>query len=402
MRRMVLVMGLIGSMIGSTIQFIAEAPRRTQPQLYENETAVMDTGAEEILPGAVWLDTDGNRIQAHGGQVQRMPVPDGTGGKRMVYVWVGENKTWGHLSNPVSVYTSEDLIHWECHGDVLRTIAEREMLDTDPYFSEVYAGCSAEEKDRIYDILHPWRVVERPKMLYNEKNDQYVIWFHSDGSTEFNEYLYDIGMAGVAVSDSPFGPFRLLGRYRLNECPKGQIDCFPASKGEARDMNLFQDADGTAYVIYTSENNKTIYISKLNEDYTGLSADPADAVYGEDYVRIFPGAMREAPALCRGEDGRYYIMTSSTTGWMSNQARVWSAEEILGSWRNEGNPCVDKGASVTYDTQSTCLFQTETGQWVYMGDRWNSMNLADSRYVWLPAEIRDGKVLIPWKGAWKP
>ena len=78
------------------------------------------------------------------------------------------------------------------------------------------------------------------------------------------------------------------------------------------------------------------------------------------------------------------------------------AEEILGSWRNEGNPCVDKGASVTYDTQSTCLFQTETGQWVYMGDRWNSMNLADSRYVWLPAEIRDGKVLIPWKGAWKP
>ena len=78
------------------------------------------------------------------------------------------------------------------------------------------------------------------------------------------------------------------------------------------------------------------------------------------------------------------------------------AEEILGSWRNEGNPCVDKGASVTYDTQSTCLFQTETGQWVYMGDCWNSMNLADSRYVWLPAEIRDGKVLIHWKGKWKP
>ena len=79
-------------------------------------------------------------------------------------------------------------------------------------------------------------------------------------------------MAGVAVSDSPFGPFRFLRRQRLSLCPPGQIDCFPASKGEARDMNLFRDSDGTAYIVYTSANNKTLYISRLDESYVTRSS----------------------------------------------------------------------------------------------------------------------------------
>ena len=147
-------------------------------------------------------------------------------------------------------------------------------------------------------------------MLYNEKTDKYVIWFHNDNSTEKNEYKYDVGMSGVAISDSPFGPFKFIERYRLHECPEGQIDCYPTSKGEARDMNLFKDDDGTAYIIYSSENNKTLYISKLNEEYTYLSAKPEEAVYLEDYIRLFPGAMREAPALCKGDNGRYYLTFS--------------------------------------------------------------------------------------------
>ena len=36
-----------------------------------------------IRPGQVWLDTNGNRIQAHGGSIMYL---DGT------YYWYGENK----------------------------------------------------------------------------------------------------------------------------------------------------------------------------------------------------------------------------------------------------------------------------------------------------------------------
>lgn len=37
-----------------------------------------------------------------------------------------------------------------------------------------------------------------------------------------------------------------------------------------------------------------------------------------------------------------------------------------------------------------------------MGDRWRMSDLADSRYVWLPAEFSDGKLKIRWEGSWKP
>jgi hypothetical protein len=208
-------------------------------------------------------------------------------------------------------------------------------------------------------------------------------------------------MAGVAIADSPFGPFRFIDRYRLSECPEGQIDCYPSSKGEARDMNLFQDDDGTAYITYTSENNKTLYISKLNEEYTYLSASPDEAVYKEDYIRIFPGAMREAPVLMRGDNGRYYLMSSSTTGWMSNAARVWSADQIFGTWKNDGNPCTGAGKSITFDTQSTSLFRAENGQWIYFGDRWNGDELFDSRYVWLPVTFEKDKLTIRWSSSWQ-
>ena len=369
--------------------------------LQDNASLVTDGSEGVILPGASWVDTDGNTIQAHGGQVQLMPVPDGEGGTVEMYVWIGENKSSGHYGNSFAVYTSEDLYTWEYRGDVLQSVESREQLDTDPYFTELYAGYTEEELDYVYECINTETVMERPKMLYNESTGQYVIWFHSDDATEDNpSYNYDTGMAGVAVSDSPFGPFRFLGRSRLNECPEDQIDCYPTSRGEARDMNLFLDDDGTAYIVYSSENNKTLYISKLNSEYTGLSADPDEAVYGEDYIRLFPGSMREAPVLIKSDAGRYYLMSSGTTGWMSNQARIWSSDSIFGDWVNDGNPCEGEGAGVTFDSQSTCIFRTKGGNWVYCGDRWYGSDLSDSRYIWLPVTFDGEDLIIEWAKSW--
>ena len=376
---------------------VAEAQTGSMDNNIIDEAEQKEITEIAILPGASWLDTDGSVIQAHGGQIQLMPVPGENGVKTEKYVWVGEDKSSGHLGNDVAVYTSDDLYHWEFQGDVFRAVESREQLDEDSYFQELYQDHTSDELDEIYNCINKNTVIERPKLLYNHKNDNYVLWLHSDDSTEKNTYKYDVGMAGVAVSDSPAGPFKFLGRYRLSQCPDEQIDCFPSSKGEARDMNLFQDEDGTAYVTYTSENNKTLYISKLNEDYTYLSTDPEKAVYKEDFIRIFPGAMREAPVLFKGDNGRYYLMSSSTTGWMSNQARVWSADEIFGDWQNDGNPCFGTDADITFDTQSTCVFQTKEGQWIYYGDRWNSTDLADSRYIWLPLNFDGNRVVIKWE-----
>ena len=368
--------------------------------IYSNISFDTSETRSSFKPGSVWRDVEGNVIQAHGGHVQIMPIPNELGVKESKYVWVGENKTNGAKGNPVSLYWSDDLYNWHPGGDVLRSVEKREDLDEDPYFANLYSSYGKEEKDNVFTIINKKAVIERPKMIYNEKNDNYVIWFHSDGPTAAHDFAYDAGMSGVAVSKSPFGPFRLIDRYRLNECPEGQFDAFPLSKGEARDMNLFLDDDKKAYIVYTSENNKTIYISRLNEDYTYLDVPPKEAVHKKDFIRLFPSSMREAPALSK-INGRYYLMTSSTTGWDSNVPSCWSSDNLFGEWHNDGNPCVGDGGLFAFDTQSTSLFQSSNGTWIYYGDRWNRNNISDSRYVWLPAKVNEAKKLtIEWRSDW--
>ncbi len=354
-----------------------------------------------FTPGKTWQDTDGNKIQAHGGQVQKLTVLDKQTGEPVEkWWWVGEDKTKGYRGG-ICAYSSFDLYNWEFEGVVMRNVTSREELDTDEYFKELYAGYTKEQLDNVYRCINDsTSVIERPKMIHNEKTGQYLLWFHADGPTETSDANYAAASAGLAVSETPYGPFRFVDRYRLNTCPEDQEDMYPQSKGMARDMNLFVDDDGTAYIIYSSEENLTIYISKLNDTYDYLCTDPEKAVYGKDFIRLYPGAQREAPAIIKRE-GKYYLMTSGATGWAPNQARYWVADEIFGEWVDMGDPCIGDDKRTTFDSQSTCIFLADDGTVIYMGDRWNSDNLGDSRYIWLPVLFDDeGKMSISWQDSW--
>jgi len=354
-----------------------------------------------FTPGKTWQDTDGNKIQAHGGQVQKLTVKDKQTGELVEkWWWVGEDKTKGYRGG-IRAYSSVDLYNWEFEGVVMRNVTSREELETEEYFKELYAGYTKEQLDNVYRCINDsTSVIERPKMIYNEKTGQYLLWFHADGPTETSDANYAAASAGLAVCDTPYGPFRFVDRYRLNTCPEDQEDMHPQSKGMARDMNLFVDDDGTAYIIYSSEENLTIYISKLNDAYDYLCTPPESAVYGKDFIRLYPGAQREAPAIIK-RDGKYYLMTSGATGWAPNQARYWVADEIFGEWKDMGDPCIGDEKRTTFDSQSTCIFEADDGTIVYMGDRWNSDNLSDSRYIWLPILFdSEGKMSISWQDSW--
>ncbi|MBO4506815.1 MAG: hypothetical protein J5728_10355, partial [Lachnospiraceae bacterium] len=172
---------------------------------------------DSFKPGAVWRDTENTPIQAHGGQVQQMQIPDPeTGEKVTKWVWVGEDKTNGYRGG-VCAYSSDDLYNWKFEGIIMKNVPNRRVLDTDPYFRSVYAGYSSEELDNVALALSAERaVIERPKLIYNEKTDKYILWFHADGPTATSDSNYAAACAGVAVSDTPFGPYRFVGRYRLN------------------------------------------------------------------------------------------------------------------------------------------------------------------------------------------
>ena len=335
------------------------------------------------------FDTNGERIQAHGGQISKWGD---------TWYWYGEDKTDGWYPRGVHLYTSKDLYNWEDQGVVLKTMKNIEEIDTDPYFHALYGDLSTEERQEVFrHIDYNSSVVERPKVLYNQTTGKYVLWFHADGPDGESSDSYAKAMAGVAIADRPEGPFRFLKAKRL-DCSQ---DYSGSNRGMARDMNLFQDDDGTAYIIYASEENATLYISKLNPEYTDLDVLEG-AVEGRDFTRNMVNSSREAPAMFKYQ-GKYYLMTSGCTGWDPNAAIYYTADSPLGPWTAKGNPCVGEEKDTTFGTQSTCIFpvDAENGKFLYMGDRWNRNDLADSRYVWLPVELGySGEMKISASSDW--
>ena len=244
-------------------------------------------------------------------------------------------------------------------------------------------------------------VIERPKVIYNARTKKFVMWLHQDSPS------YAAARSAVAVSDSPTGPFTYLGSFRPNAgvWPVNVADTDkqpgPANHlardfkvGQmARDMTLFVDDDGKAYQFYSSEENATMHVSQLTDDYL----KPAGK-----YARIFIGRSMEAPAVLK-RNGKYYLIASDCTGWAPNAARSAIAESIWGPWTELGNPCRGENADKTFFSQSTFVLPVagRLNEFIAMFDRWEQWNLQDSRYIWLPLEFdADGKPVLLWQNRW--
>lgn len=251
-------------------------------------------------------------------------------------------------------------------------------------------------------------ITERPKVIYNDSTDQYVMVFHADGvlynNADLNSWVaggcqgncsasrYSRAMVGFATSDTPFGPFKLVNMTRMNY----DLEYSEDRLGEARDMTVFVDkgvdrnGDGVddAYVIYSSEMNAKLYVSLLNAGYTGPIAQGDDAVAGEDYAaRILSDNSREAPAMFK-YDGWYYLITSGTDGWNSTEHIYYRSRDIFSGWEQVGNPALNDTGKC-FNTQVTYVIpiDAENGKFIYMADRWNGNDLSDSRTVWLPIRM---------------
>lgn len=334
----------------------------------------------EFAPGQTWLDTDGHPINAHGGGIL---FHDGA------YYWYGEfkagktylpecNKSWGGTRvdvTGVSCYFSTNLYDWRNDGIVLPAVTN------DPR-SDLYTG----------------KVLERPKVIYNKATKRFVMWMHVDSAD------YAEARCGVAVSDKPTGPFKYLGSFRpdadvwpaawnLSNKNSGDAIVRDFKKGQmARDLTVFVDDDGKGYLFYSSEDNPTMHVSLLTDDYLRTSGQ---------YSRIFVGRSMEAPAVFK-HGGKYYLIASGCTAWAPNAARSAVAENIFGPWRELGNPCEGSGAEMTFNSQSTFVLPVPgRGVFIFMADRWKQWDLPGSRYVWLPLEFDgDGKMLLRWHNHW--
>ncbi|WP_415958871.1 glycoside hydrolase family 43 protein [Paraprevotella xylaniphila] len=357
--------------------------------------AVEAQALDEIRPGQEWPDRKGEHINAHGGGLLFHE------GK---YYWYGENRPARGFTTEVGVevYSSSDLMNWEDEGVAL-AVSEEAGHD-------IERGC----------------IMERPKVVRNPKTGKFVMLFH----LELKGQGYAAARVGFAESDSPVGPFRFIRSLRPNagkwpvdfsrrdirkakklkeadykewwtpewreaireglllarDVPGGQM---------SRDMTVYVDDDGKAYHIYSAEENLTLNIAELTDDYLD---------YTGRYVRVAPGGQNEAPAIFK-RDGVYWMITSGCTGWAPNEARMFKATSLWGPWEQLPSPFVGKDAKKSFHTQGTYIFKVEGTEdgFVFMADRWNPRSLKNSRHIWLPIDFEaDSTPVIRWVDGWSP
>jgi hypothetical protein len=292
-----------------------------------------------IHPGDPWYDDRGKEIQAHGGSIIQV-------GK--MYYWFGEDREIEN--NPrlpmVACYSSMDLTHWTYRREVL-------TLDDPDHFG--------------YTVI-----LQRPKVFYNHTTKKYVMYVHLDSPGRG----YLLARVGVAISDTVDGTYRYLRSFR----PLGQ---------ESRDIGQFIDDDGSAYLIFESRPTGGFFIGKLSDDY--LSIDKQIA---------FVKAPLEGGALVHYK-GLYYVIGSHLSGWNANPNVYATAPSLSGPWTEMKN--IAPLETNSYESQSSLLMKiagTKTTSIIYMGDRWFPDKLWDSRYIWMPLEIGDGKLILPKPQPW--
>lgn len=272
-----------------------------------------------IQNGWMWKTTAGATVQAHAPGFVR--VGD-------IWYMCGEDRTkqW----NPdVNLYSSTDLVNWKF---------ERKIVQN---------GVTTPE-------LGSSRMIERPKLLYNAKTDKYVVWCH------YEKGDYSASEAACFECDSVNGPYKNVWSGR----PLGI---------KSRDCNVYQDNDGTAYFISTTEENQHLGLFRLSEDYH-------EAV---EHTQLFAWQSREAPAIVKLPNGRYFMFNSACSGWDPNQCKMSYTSNLKSGWTS----LAGIGNSIAYDTQAAAILEikgTKATTYLYVGDRWQDPGLTESKTIIFP------------------
>ena len=344
-----------------------------------------------IHPGQTWLDTNGERIQAHGGSLF---FENGT------FYWYGENKEMttpgsGNWHWGVRAYSSTDLYNWDDLGLIIPPVPD------DPA-----------------SPLHPAQKMDRPHIIYNERTRKYVCWLKVMG-----EGSHDTQASTVLVSDGFLGPYEIV---RSGLTPLGM---------SAGDFDLVVDPETQKAFYYFEKVHTDLVCAELTDDYTDVSGE-----HSLHFPHPSPPFTREAPAHFE-RNGTHYLVTSGSTGYFPNFSEVASAPDYHGPWTVLGDPHPDDPTRTSYRSQISCVFKhpVVSDLYIALADRWlpqlpedmpdvyevmaamsrgeappstgssdrSAMaaglgeNTAISDYVWLPIRFDGDVPRIDWLDEWR-
>jgi hypothetical protein len=312
-----------------------------------------------LATGVTFLDTTGQRVNAHGGGI--IQVGDTFYMHGMSFPGTGSDNNFIGFT----MYSSQDLATWKNEGTILPRQPSGE--------------------------LGPNRKGERPHIIRCPATGEFVLFAHAASE----DYQTD---KEVVYATSP----TVNGQYTY----KGPIKNSGGANIVRGDMSAYADETG-GYVL--SESGHVYPLA--NDCHSWLSDRAVSAVNGDS-------GGSESPTVFRA-NGTYYWIGSYKTGWRANNNFYSTAPAITGPWTYQGfiAPVTDPNNNIsderTWLSQSTWVTPVPgcSGTvYVYWGDHWNGtestaapgkMNYLTT-HVFQPIVFSGIKISLPtYKATWK-
>ena len=284
-------------------------------------------------------DTDGYIIDAHDGNIflydglyyyygasyGQCKEPTGPSGCTEWYV----GGCGFQVDHNVSLYTSPDLAAWTFRG-------------------HVFQASSMKTRGILFG----------PRVALNPKTKKWVMWFNFLPATGTG---VSQSQCAVAVSSAAQGPFDLVTEKVTT-----------LAWENTGDLNIFQDTNGDAYLIYNAHIDGGIYkpdhlmsVEKLSEDYlSSLGREFNSGYFGETFVE--GGAMFK-------RNGIYYAVFGQCCCYCAEGASVtvYTSSSPLGPYKTMNN-LGNEGHAQLYNILQFKTTSREGYGYLWQGNKWQS------------------------------
>ncbi len=209
-----------------------------------------------------------------------------------------------------------------------------------------------------------------------EKKGLYYLFFgandlQSPESKWWNPNIHsldDIGGIGIAVANSPEGPYEdLLGKPLIGTVING---------AQPIDQFVFSDTDGETYLIYGGWGHCNI--ARLSEDFTQIV--PFES--GETMIEMTPDGYVEGPVMFIRNGTSYFMWSEGDWGDDSYKVAYATASSVMGPFEKKGVVMRSDPATATGAGHHSVLRIPNTDDWYVIYHRRPIPNLdRDHRVV---------------------
>lgn len=271
------------------------------------ESSSSETVLDKSTLGNPILGFDGNGETTYGGDPSVLVDGD------TVYVYVGHDTSSGnnYVMPDYLCYSTTDMVDWKYEGKIM------DIADV---------GWAGKDTAWASQVM--------------KHNGKYYLYYCSTNNQDNN-----IQSIGVAVADSPTGPFKDKGSALV----KGSLTTSPTN------VTSWNDIDPTAWIetdeqgkehIYLAWGNTNCYLCELNDDMVSVKDQNGDGKITmtddimQQTIKGMTGTFTEAPYLYRRQDengkyyGQYYLFYAMN--WREEMAYATTDDLMDGQWTYGG------------------------------------------------------------------